>query len=53
LLTIVVYRGPHNKVENGAKATDVATRPLVDIIEGKRDHEADRFLSEDGKEYPW
>jgi hypothetical protein len=45
--------GPHNKVENGAQPTDVATKPLVDIIEGKRDDEAHKLLSEDGKEYAW
>ncbi|KAK5678687.1 hypothetical protein LTS10_009131 [Elasticomyces elasticus] len=45
--------GPFNTAANGAKPTEEAVRPLVDIIEGKRDNEAHLFLSEDGKSYPW
>ncbi|TKA64363.1 hypothetical protein B0A55_11795 [Friedmanniomyces simplex] len=45
--------GPFNKVEHGAKPTEEAVRPLVEIIEGGRDGEAGVFLSEDGKSYPW
>ncbi|KAK5686880.1 hypothetical protein LTR17_026764 [Elasticomyces elasticus] len=45
--------GPYNKAEHGARPTEEAVRPLVEIIEGKRDHEAHVFLSEDGKSYPW
>ncbi|KAK4950983.1 hypothetical protein LTR10_010976 [Elasticomyces elasticus] len=45
--------GPFNTAENGARPTEEAVRPLVEIIEGKRDDEAHVFLSEDGKSYPW
>ncbi|KAK0899565.1 hypothetical protein LTR02_009601 [Friedmanniomyces endolithicus] len=45
--------GPFNKVEHGAKPVEVAVRPLVEILEGKRDAEANVFLSEDGGKYPW
>lgn len=45
--------GGFNTVENGAKPTDEATRPLVDIIEGKRDAEENKFLSEQDDSYPW
>lgn len=40
--------GPHNKVSNGAKPVDEAVRPLVDILEGKRDKEAGLNLHADG-----
>ena len=45
--------GPFNKAEHGAKPTDEATRPLVDIIEGKMDGRENEFLSLDGETYPW
>ncbi|KAK5731718.1 hypothetical protein LTR17_011189 [Elasticomyces elasticus] len=45
--------GPFNTAANGAKPIEEAVRPLVEIIEGKRDDEAHVFLSEDGKSYPW
>ena len=41
-----------NKLENGAKPTDEAVRPLVDLLEGKRDDEAGKFLNATGT-YPW
>lgn len=44
--------GPNNKLENGAKATDEAVRPLLKIVEGERDGEANGFLHADGQ-YPW
>ena len=44
--------GPRNKVEQGAKPTDEAVRPLVDILEGKRDHEAGLNLYSEGV-HPW
>jgi NAD(P)-dependent dehydrogenase (short-subunit alcohol dehydrogenase family) len=44
--------GPNNKLENGAKATDEAVKPLLRIVEGKRDGEANGFLHADGQ-YPW
>jgi len=44
--------GPQNTVENGAKATDEAVRPLLKIVEGERDGEVNGFLHADGQ-YPW
>lgn len=44
--------GAQNKVENGAKPTDEAVRPLLKIVAGKRDDEATRFLHADGQ-YDW
>lgn len=44
--------GPHNKAEHGAKPVDEAVKPLIDIIEGKRDAEAGKFLHNTGV-YPW
>lgn len=44
--------GPQNKLENGAKATDEAVRPLLRIVEGERDGEENGFLHAEGQ-YPW
>ena len=44
--------GPQNKLENGAKATDEAVKPLLRIVEGERDEEVNGFLHADGQ-YPW
>ena len=44
--------GPRNKMEFGAKPTDEAVRPLVDVVEGKRDDDAGKFLNATGF-YPW
>ena len=44
--------GPNNKAENGAKATDEAVSPLLGIVEGERDGEANEFLHAEGK-YEW
>jgi len=44
--------GPHNKAENGAKPASEAVMPLIDVLEGKRDHEAGKFLHNTGV-YPW
>ena len=44
--------GPQNKLENGAKATDEAVRPLLRIVEGERDGEGNGFLHAEGQ-YPW
>lgn len=41
-----------NKVENGAKPVAEAVAPIVDIIEGKRDDEAGKFLHNSGT-YQW
>ncbi len=44
--------GPHNKAENGAKPASEAVMPLIDVLEGKRDHETGKFLHNTGV-YPW
>ena len=44
--------GPRNKVDQGAKPVAEAVRPLVDILEGKRDDEAGLNLYSEGA-HPW
>jgi len=44
--------GPHNKAENGAKPASEAVMPLIDVLEGRRDDEAGKFLHNTGV-YPW
>lgn len=44
--------GAHNTRENGAKPVEEGAAPLVDILEGKRDDEAGKFLHNTGQ-YPW
>ena len=44
--------GPQNKAENGAKSPSEAVMPLIDVLEGKRDHEDGKFLHNTGV-YPW
>ncbi|KAF2000849.1 putative short-chain dehydrogenase [Amniculicola lignicola CBS 123094] len=44
--------GPHNTLESGARTAEESVRPLMDVVEGKRDEEAGRFLHKDG-DYPW
>lgn len=41
-----------NKVEHGAKPTDVSVRQLMNIVSGERDAEATKFLHADGV-YEW
>lgn len=41
-----------NNEENGAKPVEEGVRPIVDILEGKRDGESGSFLFEGGV-YPW
>jgi NAD(P)-dependent dehydrogenase (short-subunit alcohol dehydrogenase family) len=41
-----------NRVEHGAKPTADAVKPLIDVLEGKRDDEAGLFLHDTGI-YPW
>ncbi|CAO2657281.1 Nn.00g034070.m01.CDS01 [Neocucurbitaria sp. VM-36] len=43
---------PHSKEEFGAKPTSEGARPIVDILEGKRDAEHGGFLNATGQ-YPW
>ncbi|EKG22441.1 Short-chain dehydrogenase/reductase SDR [Macrophomina phaseolina MS6] len=42
----------HNKVENGARTAAESVKPLIDVLEGKRDEEAGKFLHNTGI-YPW
>lgn len=44
--------GPHNKAENGARHPSESVMPLIDVLEGKRDHEAGKLLHNTGV-YPW
>lgn len=45
--------GPPNRAENsGAKPAAEAVRPLIDVLEGRRDDEAGLFLHNTGV-YPW
>ena len=44
--------GPQNKAENGAMPASEAVMPLIDVLEGKRDHEDGKFLHSTGV-YPW
>ena len=44
--------GDINKLENGAKPTDEAVRPLMKIVNGERDAEERCFLHAGGQ-YPW
>lgn len=43
---------PHNKVANGAKPTSEGAGPIVKIINGEKDAETGRFLTQSG-EYLW
>ena len=48
--------GAVNKVANGARPVSESTKPLVAVVEGKRDGEDGNFLSCDlgeGGELPW
>ncbi|KAH7015977.1 putative short chain dehydrogenase/reductase [Macrophomina phaseolina] len=42
----------HNKAENGARTAAESVKPLIDVLEGKRDEEAGKFLHNTGI-YPW
>ncbi|RDW89899.1 Cytochrome P450 [Aspergillus mulundensis] len=44
--------GPHNKAENGARNVRDSVRPLMDVLEGKRDGETGRILHNTGI-YSW
>ena len=44
--------GPHNTAENGARHPSESVMPLIDVLEGKRDHEAGKLLHNTGV-YPW
>jgi hypothetical protein len=42
----------HNTKENGARDAAESVRPLVDVLEGKRDDEVGKFIHNTGG-YPW
>lgn len=42
----------HNTAEAGARSAEESAKPLVDVIEGKRDDEVGQFLHNSGT-YPW
>ena len=44
--------GPFNKAENGARSAEESVMPLIDVLEGKRDHEVAQLLHNTGV-YPW
>ncbi|KAL5356054.1 putative short-chain dehydrogenase [Aspergillus floccosus] len=44
--------GPHNTEANGARAVADSVRPLMDVLEGNRDHETGRLLHNTGS-FPW
>jgi NAD(P)-dependent dehydrogenase (short-subunit alcohol dehydrogenase family) len=44
--------GPHNAAEHGARTAEESAKPLVDVLEGKRDEEAGCLLHNTGQ-YPW
>ncbi|KAJ4331515.1 hypothetical protein N0V87_009096 [Didymella glomerata] len=44
--------GPQNKASNGAKPASEGAKPMVDMLNGKRDDEAGKY-SHYGGEYPW
>lgn len=41
-----------NKAENGAKPSSEGAKPIIDILEGRRDEEHGKFLHGEGQ-YPW
>lgn len=41
-----------NTAENGAKSTAEGAKPIVDLLQGKRDKESGSFVHEDGT-YQW
>ncbi|PLN80275.1 putative short-chain dehydrogenase [Aspergillus taichungensis] len=44
--------GPHNTEANGARAAADSVRPLMDVLEGKRDDEVGKILHNTGS-WPW
>ncbi|ORX96500.1 hypothetical protein BCR34DRAFT_593832 [Clohesyomyces aquaticus] len=44
--------GPHNNVESGARSAEESVRPLVEVLDGKRDGEAGLLLHNTGV-WPW
>lgn len=44
--------GEHNKPEFGARSAEETVLSIMDVVEGKRDDEAGKFIHNSG-EYPW
>jgi NAD(P)-dependent dehydrogenase (short-subunit alcohol dehydrogenase family) len=44
--------GPYNKVEMGARTAEDTVKSIMDVVDGKRDEEAGKFIHNTG-EYPW
>ncbi|ROV90508.1 hypothetical protein VMCG_09806 [Cytospora schulzeri] len=42
-----------NRAENGAKPTSEGAKPIVDMVDGKRDEDHGRFCNCDGSYCPW
>ena len=45
--------GPFNKAEYGAKPTSHGTAPIVDMLNGKRDHDAGKLIEYGLKNFSW
>ncbi|KAF2826887.1 NAD(P)-binding protein [Ophiobolus disseminans] len=44
--------GPHNKAEFGARTAGDTVKSIMEVLDGKRDEEAGKFIHNSG-EYPW
>jgi NAD(P)-dependent dehydrogenase (short-subunit alcohol dehydrogenase family) len=44
--------GPYNRVEMGARTAEDTVKSIMDVVDGKRDEEAGKFIHNTG-EYPW
>ena len=44
--------GPHNKAEFGARTVEDTVKSIMEVVDGKRDGEAGKFIHNSG-EYPW
>jgi hypothetical protein len=42
----------HNNAENGARSAEDTVKSIMDVVDGKRDDEAGKFIHNSG-EYPW
>lgn len=43
----------YNTADKGAKPTSEGAKPIIDILKGDRDAEAEKFLNSAGGEFPW
>lgn len=44
--------GPHNKKEFGARSAEDTVKSIMEVVDGKRDADAGKFIHNTG-EYPW